>query len=185
MTADPIESLFAPLLDSAYRTALCLADGTTEAEALLQEAVTHGFERIGRPGTDGDLRCRVLRSMTEIFRRRHRRGGTGQAGAAYGTGSPSEGDRIVTAIRALRPSSRVVAALCFCEGLTCSEIADLLRCSRSAVRRRVSAVRTAFRGLGAAGRGSDAREAGELSAYRSVPRAGPVVRGQSAFRGTT
>lgn len=184
MTPDPFEALLAPLLDSAYRTAFCLADGTADAEAMLQEAVTREVLRVGARGTGRDLRCRILRSMTEIFRRRHR-SRAARAGAGCGTGSPAEAARIVTAIRALGPSSRVVAALYFSEGLTCSEIADLLRCSRPAVRRRVAAVRTAFSGLEGAHRDSYAREAGNLGTYLSAPEAGPAVSGESAFRAAT
>jgi DNA-directed RNA polymerase specialized sigma24 family protein len=93
--------------------------------------------------------------------------------------------RIVTAIRALGPSRRVVAALYFCEGLSCGEIADLLRCPRPAVRRRVAAVRTAFSGLEGAHRDSRAREAGKLGTHLSAPEAGPAGSGEDAFRAIT
>ena len=184
MTPDAFEALLSPLLDSAYRTALCLADGPADAEAMLQEAVTSEVLRVGARRTGRDLRCRILRSMTEIFRRRHR-SRAARARARCRSGAPAEAVRIVTAIRALGPSSRVVAALYFSEGLTCSEIADLLRCARPAVRRRVAAVRTALSGLEGVHHDSYAREAGKLGTYRAAPEAGPAVSGESAFRAAT
>ena len=150
MNPDRFEALLAPLLDSAYRTALCLADGPDEAEAMLQEAAGLEFHRFEQRGPGSDLRWCFLRSLVETFRRRHRQG-MGSGAACGGQASAPQGNRVLAAIRRLSPCRRLVAALYFRGGLNCGEIAGVLRCSRPAVRQRVGTVRSAFRPLVSAG----------------------------------
>lgn len=186
MSGDRMEGLLAPLLASAYRTALCLANEPAEAEAMLVEAAGRWLRHSAQPDDADDVRCRVLRSIAEVFRQGHRhcRGAAGRGDEKRRPGALSEGDRIVTTIRELGPSSRIVAALYFCEGLTCGQIAQVLGCSRPPVHRRVVAARAALRSLGTVGGEPANRGASGLPVYRPAPGAAPASGG-STSRATT
>ena len=143
MSADRFEALLAPILDSAYRTALCLTRGPEEAEDLLREAVGRAVRRLAQSGAAGEFRSWFLGIIMETFRARCRLGAPAPSPAA----PLSEADRLLAAIRELSPCRRMVAALYFCEGFACREIAGVLGCSSAAVRRRVGPLRAALRPL--------------------------------------
>jgi DNA-directed RNA polymerase specialized sigma24 family protein len=136
VSADRLTGLLAPILDSAYRTALCLAPGAEEAETLLRDAARRALPRLGQLGA-GDFRPWFLGIMLEVFR-------AGCRSATPAAPTP-EADRLLAAIRALSPCERMVAALYFGDGLSCREIAVVLGCSVPAVRRRVGPLRASLR----------------------------------------
>ena len=142
MSPHQFELLLAPLVDSAYRIALCLADGSEDAEAMLREAAIRAFHRFDQRGPEGEFRWWFLRIMAETFRARQRR--TEPPATARSPGSMSDDDRVLAAIRHLSPCRRMVAALYFAEGLSCRDVACVLRCSHAAVRRRIRPIRSAF-----------------------------------------
>jgi RNA polymerase sigma-70 factor (ECF subfamily) len=159
--AATFETLFAPLLPTAYRAALHMTREPADAEDLVQEAALLAFRKFHQfePGTN--FRAWYLRILTNCFlskyRKTKREGQTvdiedtpelylyqRSRGAQPGTDDPAsvvltklETEHVAQAIQALPDEFRVVATLYFVEDLSYQEIAEICECPVGTVRSRL------------------------------------------------
>jgi RNA polymerase sigma-70 factor, ECF subfamily len=162
-TAPSFEALLAPLLDSAFGTALRFTRNRADAEDLVQEAALLACRGFGTFEQGSDFRAWFFRVLTNCFyssyRKRKRRGTeveledgpelflysqTAAMGLHSRTDDPAgavmgrlETEHIETAIGALPDEYRVAAALYFMQDFSYQEIAQVLDVPVGTVRSRL------------------------------------------------
>jgi DNA-directed RNA polymerase specialized sigma24 family protein len=141
------ERLFAPMVESAYRTARCLVRSPQDAEELVARTAVLALDRLGRQATATEFRLQFLGMLVQTFQAQYQ-----ALEAARSTGvAASEGptraadDAVLQTLLNLSPPDRVVAALYFSERLSRSEIATVLACPAETVGPRLRAGRDALR----------------------------------------
>jgi RNA polymerase sigma-70 factor, ECF subfamily len=152
-------SYLAPILDTAYGTALYITGRPGEADCLVQEASIDAFTRFSALRPPADFKKWFLRLMVDLFRARAGRGdpirACGEAGGpeiadglpdAEASGPFDQPEPFLRALgqqqiagvfSRLPEEDRIVSALYFMDDLTYSEIAEVVGCPVDVVRGRL------------------------------------------------
>ncbi len=163
----PFESLFTPLLSSAYGAAFRLVQNRADAEDLVQEAALQAFRAYHtfQPGTN--FKAWFFRILTNCFISRYRRTKkergdvalddtqdlylfrrTAEAGMHGPDANPAQAllgkldeEQVAEALAALPGEYRAVATLYFIEDFSYEQIAEVLGCPIGTVRSRLHRAR--------------------------------------------
>jgi RNA polymerase sigma-70 factor, ECF subfamily len=164
---EPFESLFAPLLSSAYGAALRMLRNGADAEDLVQEAALQAFRAYHtfQPGTN--FKAWFFRILTNCFISRYRRTRkergdvalddapelylftrTAEAGMHGAEANPAQAllgkldeEQVAEALSALPGEYRAVATLYFIEDFSYEQIAEVVGCPIGTVRSRLHRAR--------------------------------------------
>jgi RNA polymerase sigma-70 factor (ECF subfamily) len=161
-------SYLAPILNTAYGTALYVTSHHDEADCLVQEASMHAYTEFSDFRSVAGFKSGFLRGVIDLFRARCRAGGGPPEPASAeacldGAGDPFGDDlagnpfdppepflralreqQIVEGFSRLPVEDRIVCALYFMDDLSYAEIADVVGCPVTTVRARLRRGRTAL-----------------------------------------